>query len=433
MYQEHWLTQEERERLITLLLNADIIKCDNRRSLPLKKGGTTDIYINLRNLRNHPAILKEVSSLFAHALRRAGVVRFIEVPDGISCVAGPLSMETGIPYITVRESEKTGRVSKGKLIGEFSRGMKAAIIDDVITDGTSKIYPYEEGLRVGLEINDIFVLVDREQGWQETFEEEGIPLRVRSGMTLHQIRKFLIETGVMQRCAPEEEERNHIIVAHDNASLGASLQLADALRTTGVIHKLNDLFFEHGMSVIEDFAVYGRVMVDGKFYDIPNTVLNICKKLGEHAPWAVTIHASGGRKMIEYAVQALWGTETKVLGVTVLTSFDKESCQEIYHKLPIEQVRDLAKIAHKAGAHGLVCSPKEVEELRSLYPHMILITPGVRSKGFAKGDQKRVTTPAKASADGADYVVIGRQITGADYPPTEVRKVREEINGVLPL
>ena len=426
MDQEHWLTEEERERLIELLLNAGIIKCDNNRSLPLKSGGFTDIYINLRNLRSHPTVLEEVSRLFAHVLRRLGVDRFIEVPDGISCVAGPLSVETGIPYITVREQEKSGRVSKGKLIGDFHRGMRAVMIDDVITDGASKIVPYHEGSAVGLKVEDLVVLVDREQGWQKTFEDSRVPLRVCSGMTLHQIRKFLVETGVMQRCTLEREEQNRVIVAYDKMTWEQTLGLADQLRTTGAIIKVNDLFFEHGMKIIEHLSVYGRVMLDGKFHDIPNTVLNVCNKLGVHAPWAVTVHASGGGEMIKKAVDGLSSTNTKVLAVTVLTSFDEKTCQEVYHRLPMKQVFALAKIAHEAGADGIVCSPKEVGRLKKLYPDMMFVVPGVRSTGVDKGDQKRTATPAETVERGADYLVMGRQVIGAPDPAQEVTRVMTE-------
>ncbi len=425
----HWLAPFEQDEVIRTLLSSrgDVIKWDNGRSLPLKSGGKTDIYMNLRNARNDPKIVALLAELFANPLRRLKVQRFGEIPDAVSCFAGPLALELGLPYTTLREQAKEGRVAKANLIGELVRDERFALIDDVVTDGASKIAPAQLCLKAGVDLAPLVVLVDRQQGWRETFAKVGLNLDVWSGMTLHHVRKYLIEHGIMERCAPEVEEKNPIIVSLDGLGWTKVLPIADRLRTTGCILKVNDLLFWKGYrSLIPDLQVYGRVMVDLKGHDIPNTLKNITQRFAANPPWAVTVHASGGAEMIAAAVEAFKSTPTKVLAVTVLTSFDKDTCEEIYHELPAEQVKSLAAIAARGGAHGLVCSPKEVRAMKRLYPTKTLVTPGVRSPGVDAGDQKRIDTPTRALKGGASYLVIGRQILGAQDPVAEVLRLQKE-------
>jgi orotidine-5'-phosphate decarboxylase len=135
--------------------------------------------------------------------------------------------------------------------------------------------------------------------------------------------------------------------------------------------------------------------------------------------------------MIEAAVDALEGTETKVLAVTVLTSLADEDCKEIYNRLPMDQVVSMAKLAHSAGADGFVCSPGEVGVLSSMPwgRKMLFVTPGVRSPGKDANDQRRVGTPAEAMKAGATHLVMGRQILGAEDPAAEVaRLLKDEIS-----
>jgi orotate phosphoribosyltransferase len=128
-----WLDPDEQKEVVSSLLEADLIKFSNARDLPLKSGGKTDIYINLRDARNRPYMIRYLAELYANPLRRLKAGRFIEVPDSVSCFAGPLSIETGIPYVTIREAPKEGRVAKAKSIGASRFGEAACIIDDVIT------------------------------------------------------------------------------------------------------------------------------------------------------------------------------------------------------------------------------------------------------------------------------------------------------------
>lgn len=425
-----WLTPQEVAYVINELLQFGLIKYSNARDLPLKSGGKTDIYINLREARSNPDAIAFLATVFFNPLLRLGIERFVEVPDSVSCFAGPLAIKSGLPYITVRESAKEGRVAKAKVIGRAGRGEKVCIIDDVITDGASKLSPYKECLSMGVKLLPLVVLVDRQQGWEETFKKLGVQMNVWAGMTLHDVRKYLIMNGIMERCDRGLEENNPLIVALDGMEWDHILPIIDPLRTTGCILKVNDMLLNEGIkNIIPDLEVYGRVMADLKCHDIKNTVKNITTHLLPNPPWAVTVHASGGEEMIKAAVETLKDTPTKVLAVTVLTSISSTTCEEIYTRSPLDQVKKLAGIAERAGAHGLVCSPEEVAELKSLYPKMIFVTPGIRSEGSDKGDQKRVSTPEAALANGADYLVMGRQILGAADPVAEVtRLLKEEIN-----
>ena len=426
----YWLTPWEQKEVCEKLVQFGLIKWDNNRQLPLRSGNKTDIYINLREARKDPEALLWLGNLYTNPLRRLKPNRFAEMPDSVSCFAGILSVQTDIPYITIREEAKEGRVSKAKVIGEAEYGETICIIDDVITDGQSKISPYKECLNMGLDVLPLVVLVDRQQGWKQTFETKGIGMEVWSGMTLHHVRRHLIKNGIMQRCDPVLEEKNPLIIALDGMDWETALTIMDPLRTTGCIFKVNDLLASKGIeTLIPDLQVYGRVMADLKIHDIPNTANNIVKRLQKNPPWAVTVHATGGEEMVKAVVDGLKDTPTKVLVVTVLTSIDEKTSIEIYNRLPSEEVKILAAIAKRAGAHGLVCSPEEVKDLREAYPEMTLVTPGIRSPEVGKDDQKRTGTPAQALADGSNHLVMGRQITQAKDPVAEVQRLfKEEVN-----
>ena len=428
-----WLSPDEQKYAIRIMLEAGIIKMDNARKLPLKNGGVTDLYINIRDSRSSPQAIRALSELYANALRRLAVQRIIEVPEAVSPLAGHVSAITDIPLVTIREEEKAGRVVGGKFIGDIRPGDVVAIMDDVITDGKSKLAALSELQRVGAELAALVVMVDRQQGWRKKFDQAGYKdVEVWPAMTLHDVRRYLIETGMMQRCDPKVEEKNPIIVALDGKDWEDILPLLDQLRTSGCILKVNDLLVEMGIAnLIPDLMTYGRVMADLKGHDIPNTVTNICNRLRKCPPWAVTVHASGGGEMIKAAKKALEGTPTKVLAVTVLTSLNEKSCNEIYHNIPGMQVPMLAEIAKEAGADGFVCSPQEVYMLSLKYPGMLYVTPGVRSPGTEAQDQERIDTPGNALSNGATHVVMGRQIMGAENPLAEVQRVLTQELGIV--
>ncbi len=156
------------------------------------------------------------------------------------------------------------------------------------------------------------------------------------------------------------------------------------------------------------------VFLDLKLHDIPNTVAGAARSVAHLAPAYLTVHASGGAAMIRAAAEAL--PETRVVAVTVLTSMSEDDLVAVGLRGPaLDAARRLAVLAVGAGARAIVCSPQEVAAIRAEVPDdVVLITPGVRPAGAALGDQQRVATPEQAIADGADLLVIGRPITGAD-------------------
>ena len=425
-----WLTPGEQDEAIAMLWQAGLLKCDNGHKLPLKSGGTTDIYVNLRMMRSDPAIMNYLARLFANPLRRLRVDRFIEVPEAVSPMAGLISSLESLPLVTVREEAKQGRVSGGRFIGDLKAGDRVAIVDDVITDGASKL-PALAALRDAMaDVAALVVLVDRQQGWARKLPDSGFCTPVWPGMTLHDIRKYLVRNSLMQRCDPKVEESNPIIVALDGRQWDDVLPLLDSLRTSGCTWKVNDLMLHEGLEwILPNLSVYGRVMVDLKGHDIPNTITNICKHLRSCPPWSVTVHASGGVEMVAAAVKELEGTGTKVLAVTVLTSLAGAECYDIYSRRSADQVVHLAKLADAAGADGFVCSPEEVGLLSSMPwgRKKLFATPGVRSAGVASGDQQRIGTPKAAMEAGATHLVIGRQILEATDPIAEVARIRQEI------
>ena len=431
MIQTPWLFPEEHRQVVQRLYDFGLLKISNKRDLPLKSGGYTDVYINLRDARNNPEAIRFIAELFAIPLNRIRPDRFVEIPDSVSCFAGPLAIETRIPYLTIREQAKLGRVADAKVIGNPVQHEYVVMIDDVVTDGASKEAPYQECINRDLDIDVLVVAVDRQQGWKKRFADKGIKMNVWPGMTLHDVRRQLIELGKMQRCDPAVEKNNPIILALDGKNWDEILPTIDRLRTTGCILKVNDLLVGEGIEhLLPNLSVYGRVMADLKGHDIPNTVANICKHLRSCPPWAVTIHASGGPKMITAAREALAGTETKILAVTVLTSLDPKTCEEIYTRQPINQVLKLAEIADSAGADGFVCSPQEADTLRRKYPNKLLVTAGIRSAGKNANDQERIATPRNAIENGANHLVIGRQILESPDPVAEVNRIVAEELGI---
>ncbi|MFA6432580.1 MAG: orotidine-5'-phosphate decarboxylase [Candidatus Paceibacterota bacterium] len=423
-----WLTPGERDQAIGCIIRADLLKWDNSRKLPLKMGGTTDIYANLRNMRSKPQAIRQLGELYANALRRLDIDRIVEVPEAVSPLAGHISAITGIPLVTVREEIKAGRVTTGRFVGDLKPGDRVAIIDDVITDGASKLTALSELRSAGAEVVAIVVLVDRQQGWKKKFSEAGFSdINVWAGMTLHDIRKYLVTNGLMQRCDPAVEAKNPFIMALDGGKHWEDfLPVLDRLRPSGCILKANDLLFVGDLNqVISDLSVYGRVMVDPKWHDIPNTVANYCRRLHQSPPWGVTVHASGGSEMIKAAVKALEGTKTIVLAITVLTSL-KDECHDIYGRQPLQQVDDLAALAWHAGARGFVCSAEEASMLRAKYPEATIVVPGLRSPDKSADDQKRVATFAAAKEAGASHFVGGRQFLTSPDPVAEVLRVMKE-------
>ncbi|MGJ5818822.1 orotidine-5'-phosphate decarboxylase [Paludibaculum fermentans] len=212
---------------------------------------------------------------------------------------------------------------------------------------------------------------------------------------------------------------NPIIVALDVPNAGEALSLVDRLSTTVDFYKVGlELFTAEGPAVVREIvARRKKVFVDLKMYDIHETVKRAAARVAALGGSLLTVHASP--QVIRAAREAAAGTNLRILAVTVLTSFDQQDLEDvgITGRTVAEQVEWLASKAIDAGADGLVCSPLEVAALRArVHPETVLVVPGVRSAGADHGDQKRVATPQSAMADGASYLVVGREITRAAEP-----------------
>lgn len=184
-----------------------------------------------------------------------------------------------------------------------------------------------------------------------------------------------------------------------------------------------ELYCAAGAAVVARIAAHRPVFLDLKFHDIPNTVAGAVRSACRGAPPAMlTLHGGGGSAMIAAARQAAedaaGADRPAILAVTVLTSFTAEGLAATgVAGGPTQQVLRLARLALEAGADGLVCSPQEVSCLRDAFGEKpLLVVPGVRPAGSAVGDQARVATPEDTAAAGADWLVIGRPITGASDP-----------------
>jgi orotidine-5'-phosphate decarboxylase len=172
-----------------------------------------------------------------------------------------------------------------------------------------------------------------------------------------------------------------------------------------------------------------RVFLDLKLYDIGETVKRATRKICQsEAVTFLTVH--GSRRVMDAAAEGRGGSKVKLLGVTVLTSFDEEDLRDLGYPVPVSELVELrVKKAAESGMDGVVCSAREVRRVRDVAgPDMTLVTPGVRSAGAASGDQKRVATPAEAVRDGADYLVIGREVTRARNPHAALEEIATSIS-----
>jgi orotidine-5'-phosphate decarboxylase len=218
---------------------------------------------------------------------------------------------------------------------------------------------------------------------------------------------------------------NPIFVAIDTPSLERAKLLAEQVRANAGGVKLGLEFFSAngpaGVAAILELGL--PVFLDVKLHDIPNTVAKAVEALAPLEPAILTVHAAGGRAMLE-AAKAAAPASTKVVAVTVLTSLDADDLRSIgVPSEPRAQVERLAGLAQSAGLDGIVCSGAEVAAARAAWADGFFIVPGVRPAGGDVSDQKRVVTPRQALDDGASILVIGRPITAAEDPATALRDI----------
>ena len=211
---------------------------------------------------------------------------------------------------------------------------------------------------------------------------------------------------------------NPVYLALDLPRIDAARALAEKVK--GHIGGLKlglEFFCRHGHHGVHEIATVGLpIFLDLKFHDIPNTVAGAMQAIHMLEPAIVTVHASGGRAMLEDA-KAAAGEHTKVVAVTMLTSLDERDLARTgVHGSTHDQVLRLADLAQDAGLDGIVCSGHEVGEVHRRWKSGFFVVPGLRPAGSAAGDQKRVVTPRQARDDGASALVIGRPISKAEDP-----------------
>lgn len=209
---------------------------------------------------------------------------------------------------------------------------------------------------------------------------------------------------------------------------------------TGMLKIGLELFVRYGPDVVRDVQERGgRIMLDLKLHDIPNTVQRAVRNAADLGVELLTLHASGGAAMLRAAHEAVKRYEDergargpRLLAVTVLTSLDEAVLREELgvQRTVREQVEALARQAQAAGCDGVVASAQEIKVIREVCgPEFLIVTPGIRPAGTAHGDQKRVCTPAEAMMAGADYIVLGRPVLEAAEPIAVLQQVVEEARG----
>jgi orotidine-5'-phosphate decarboxylase len=229
------------------------------------------------------------------------------------------------------------------------------------------------------------------------------------------------------------DPRSRLIVALDVPSAVEAQRIVQQVGDSAQIFKVGkQLFTAEGPQLVRDLVASGRkVFLDLKFHDIPNTVSGAVTEAAKLGVSMLTVHASGGSKMLKAAADASAASMSKplVLAVTVLTSLSDADLAELSVAVDVKtQVLRLAKLAVKAGCGGVVASAQEARQLRDeLGTGFAIVTPGVRPTGASVGDQARVVTPAEAIAAGATHIVVGRPITEAADPGKAAREILEQL------
>lgn len=223
--------------------------------------------------------------------------------------------------------------------------------------------------------------------------------------------------------------KNPIIVALDFENAEQARALIACLGSAVDFYKVGmELYAAEGMPLVRELTGAGKqVFLDLKLYDIPETVKRATAQVSKTGARFLTVH--GSNAVMRAAVEGRLGSGLSLLAVTVLTSFDQQDLAELGYPSSLPDLVALrVKNAMAAGIDGIVCSAKEAAAVRALTgSKAILVTPGVRSASAAVGDQKRVATPKEALAAGADYLVIGREITRATDPLAEYQRIIREL------
>lgn len=226
-----------------------------------------------------------------------------------------------------------------------------------------------------------------------------------------------------------------VIVALDGITRPRAMMLAEALSGKVWGFKVNDLLLTYGINIVKDLTMYGRVMADPKLYDIPNTVSNAVIALAGAGAALITVHASGGKTMLEAAVAAsrMAGADyrrsdetSKIIGVTLLTSMSDVEVYSIYSAGRANISRSLLSTMTDAGCHGLVCPASFLPEADK-YVGLLKVVPGIRLDGLVKGDDQIHVASEVAQIKSATHVVVGRPIVQADDPIAAAVRIAAEL------
>jgi orotidine-5'-phosphate decarboxylase len=227
--------------------------------------------------------------------------------------------------------------------------------------------------------------------------------------------------------------RNRLIVALDVADCNEARQLVDRLGDSVSFYKIGyRLGYNGGLELAKILAGEGKqVFIDLKLHDIGNTVAEGVESLTRLSPFFLTVHAYP--QTMKAAILGRGTSATRLLGVTVLTSYQQADLDEAGYAMPLGQlVEKRARQCAEIGMDGLVCSAWEVSALKPLLrDNQVIVTPGIRPSGSESGDQQRIMTPAEAIRAGSDYLVIGRPITQASNPQMVAAQIQDEIQNTL--
>lgn len=225
-----------------------------------------------------------------------------------------------------------------------------------------------------------------------------------------------------------------IIVALDKSTWDDNWNVVEALPDHDWF-KIGPIFYLQYPTIVRELKVLNKkVMLDLKFHDIPNTVKGSCAEAARMGADMLTIHLSGGRDMIEAAMEGADG-KVDVLGISVLTSHDDRSLEEVGftpgYATVLRHVQNLVSLGKECNIEGIVCSAQETQSMREKFGYdLLIINPGVRvpAKDDVSDDQKRITTPKEAFNKGANFIVMGRQIINAPDPADFLEKVKASLN-----
>jgi len=225
---------------------------------------------------------------------------------------------------------------------------------------------------------------------------------------------------------------NRIIIPLDMEYTSA-VSIADKLDPNICRLKVgNQLFTSSGPKIVKTLHDRGfEIFLDLKFHDIPNTVYESVRSAANLGVWMINVHASGGSKMLDASKKALEGFDKPPLlvGVTILTSISEEILTEIGFNNLDKQVMRLTKLAERSGLDGVVCAASDASKVKQTCGESFLtVTPGIRPRDADLNDQSRTSTPKEAIANGSDFLVIGRPITGSEDPTNALEKIYKEVS-----